>query len=670
MKKNGILSLVLSAVIALGLLLATVLAGYRPQLGLDLQGGISVVLQPLVNGKRVSNIKAGTLETTKQIIENRVNEIGAVEPDVTVQGQNIVVQIPGVKDQQKALEQVGETAELRFRPVLEDLGSALTESQERQIARLRKKLKIPEGKTGFDVFNAELAARGQPTIPNPYEEASSPPADPNATPATDPAAIPVTDPSAPPSTAPAAPPTAAPAGPATTAPAAPDAGATTTAPSGEGTGGSRSAKVQRIRSQEPTSTTAEVTATSAADGPTTTVAPAPTTSTTTTTIDPAPKNEWGIKVYKDAKGDLSADFQRLLQLESADAASRIGTTKPEDDIAENEVVLVQPAYKDQPARRYRLGPTMLTGRTIDDASAGLNQNGQWEVRPVFKGGADGIDKFNEAATKCNSGDPLCPTRQLAIVLDSEVISAPTIEQPTFSRDQITISGSFDSESAKDLATKLQFGALPLTLEPQTIQTVSATLGSGALDAGLIAGAVGIALVALFLILYYRLLGAVTILALCLEAAIMWTFVSFMGEHFGLTLTLAGIVGIIVSVGISLDSAVVYFENLKEDVRGGKTVRSAVDKTYSASLSTILKADVSSLIGAGVLWALSIGPVRGFALFLFISTVLDLVTSYFFTRPVVSLIGRSRLGNNPPILGIPMADLQPATAGGAGAKEDV
>jgi len=395
-----------------------------------------------------------------------------------------------------------------------------------------------------------------------------------------------------------------------------------------------------------------------AASPTTTVAAATTTAppTTTTTIDPAPKNEWGVKVYKDAKGDIEPQMQRLLQLETLDANSKVGTTNPKDDIAKDTVVLVQPAHAKQPATRYRLGPTLLTGRAIDDASSGLNQQGQWEVRPVFRGGANGIDKFNAAATKCNTRDALCPTGQLAIVLDSEVISAPSIELPTFARDQITISGSFDETSAKDLATKLQFGALPLTLEPQTIQTVSATLGSGALDAGLIAGAVGIALVAIFLVAYYRLLGLVTVGALSLSAAMMWTFVSFMGQSSGLTLTLAGIVGIVVSVGISLDSAVVYFETLKEDVRGGKSVRSAVEKTYSAALSTILKADVSSLIGAGVLWALSIGPVRGFALFLFVSTVLDLITSYFFTRPAVILIGRSRLGQRPALLGIPIDDV--------------
>ncbi len=637
MRNRNVFSLVSIVVIVAALFAAVLGFGERPRLGLDLRGGISVVLQPLVNGKKVSNIKAGTLETTKQIIENRVNEKGAVEPDVTVQGQNIVVQIPGVKDQQKALEQVGATAELRFRPVLENLGPVSTHSDEAEIAKLRSKLKIPAGKTGFDVYNAELVARGKTPAPNPYDEVKA--QNQSSDGATTPSDSTGTTTTAPPPTGPAAPGVTS------------TTGATSTTAPGSGTGGSRSAKVQRLRGQATTTTTVAETTTTAADATTTTV-PA-----TTTTIDPAPKNEWGIKIFENAKGDLEPQFKKLLTLENADAASKIGTTSPEKDVAGDTVVLVQKAYKGQPARRYRLGPTLLTGRAIDDASAGINAQGQWEVRPVFRSGAQGIDKFNEAATKCNTGDQVCPTQQLAIVLDSEVISAPVIQQPTFARDQITISGSFDEESAKDLSTKLQFGALPLTLQPQTIQTVSATLGSGALEAGLIAGAIGIALVAIFLVAYYRLLGLVTVGALTLSAAMMWIFVSFMGQQIGLTLTLAGIVGIVVSVGISLDSAVVYFESLKEEVRAGKSVRSAVDKSYATALSTILKADVSSLIGAGVLWALSIGPVRGFALFLFVSTVLDLITSYFFTRPAVIMIGRSRFGTRPALLGIPVADLE-------------
>jgi preprotein translocase subunit SecD len=377
-------------------------------------------------------------------------------------------------------------------------------------------------------------------------------------------------------------------------------------------------------------------------------------------------------VYKNVKGDLTSDLQELLQLENQAAQSAVKTTPESQDKKDKEVVL--PGIEEGgTVARYRLGPTLLTGSAIEDATAGLSTQGKWEVRPVFKSGADGIDKFNEAAAKCNSGDATCPTKQLAIVLDGVVQSAPTIDAPTFSRDQIQISGSFNDASANDLATALRFGSLPLTLQPQTVQTVSATLGTGALHAGLIAGAVGIGLVALFLLLYYRLLGLVTLGSLAISASVMWAIISILGEKAGLTLTLSGIVGIIVSVGVSLDSSVVYFENLKEDVHNGKTLRTAVDRSYSTAFSTIIKADVSSLIGAGVLWALSIGPVRGFALFLFISTVLDLFTSYFFTRPAVALLGKSKLGTNPPRFGIP--DLLPAVAtstanGDGGAGEPV
>ena len=273
------------------------------------------------------------------------------------------------------------------------------------------------------------------------------------------------------------------------------------------------------------------------------------------------------------------------------------------------------------------------------------------------------------ASKCYNGDATCPTKQLAIVLDSSVISAPSINAASFSKDQIQISGSFTESSAKDLATSLRYGALPLTLEPQQVQTVSATLGSGALHAGLVAGAVGLGLVALFLLLYYRLLGLVTLGSLSISAMLLWTIIAFLGEHVGLTLTLAGIVGIIVSIGVSLDSSVVYFENLKEDVRNGKTMRTAVDRSYKVAFATIVKADVSSLIGAGVLYFLSIGPVRGFAFYLGLSTVLDLVTSYFFTRPAVSYLGKTSIGLKPSRFGIPI-DAVPVVAPAAVESEEL
>jgi preprotein translocase subunit SecD len=186
--------------------------------------------------------------------------------------------------------------------------------------------------------------------------------------------------------------------------------------------------------------------------------------------------------------------------------------------------------------------------------------------------------------------------------------------------------------------------------------VSATLGKGALKAGLIAGAVGLGLVAMFLIAYYRILGLVTLAALATSGMLLWTIIGFLGAHVGLTLTLSGIVGIVVSIGVSLDSSVVYYENLKEDVRNGKSMRTAVDRSYSNAFGTIVKADVSSLIGAVVLYWLSIGPVKGFALYLGLSTVLDLFTSYFITRPAVALLGKSKLGTRTSLFGIPTSDL--------------
>ncbi len=258
--------------------------------------------------------------------------------------------------------------------------------------------------------------------------------------------------------------------------------------------------------------------------------------------------------------------------------------------------------------RFLLGPTELTGDTLAGASAGLDQSGiAWQVNPVFKAGADGIDQFNRVAAECVAGAETCPTTQLAIVLDSEVISAPTIQQPSFERDQIVISGDFDESSAKNLALVLEYGALPVELEPQQTQTVSATLGEDSLRAGLISGLIGLFLTVIFMIGYYRLLGVVAIASLVLEFALVWALISYLGESRGLALTLAGVTGLIVSIGISVDSNVVFYEHLKEDVRNGRTFRSTVDRSFDSSFSTIIKADVASLIGAVLLYYLSVGP---------------------------------------------------------------
>jgi preprotein translocase subunit SecD len=230
---------------------------------------------------------------------------------------------------------------------------------------------------------------------------------------------------------------------------------------------------------------------------------------------------------------------------------------------------------------------------------------------------------------------------VAIDLDGVVKSAPNINAQAFNgRGQIT--GQFTERDAKDLALVLRYGALPVQLEPQTVQNVSATLGKDSLSAGLFAGAVGIGLVALYMLLYYRALGIVVWLGLAVSGALLYSLVTLLGSTSGLALSLAGVTGIIISVGVTVDSYVVYFERLKDEVRSGRTVRSSLDRGFSRAYRTIVAADAVSLIGALLLYFLTVGSVRGFAFFLGVSTVLDVVVAYFFTRPMVTLLARTRI----------------------------
>jgi preprotein translocase subunit SecD len=305
------------------------------------------------------------------------------------------------------------------------------------------------------------------------------------------------------------------------------------------------------------------------------------------------------------------------------------------------VVLPELDRSGKVVRRYQLGPSELTGRAISSARANIDSNGQWLVE--FRLNGRGSTAFDELAAK-NVG------KQVAIDLDGIVKSAPTIQQAEFNgRGQIT--GDFSEGDAKDLALVLRYGSLPVQLERQSVQTVSATLGKDSLAAGLAAGAIGLGLVALYMLIYYRALGLVVWLGLAVSAALMYSLVTFLGQTSGLALTLAGATGIIVSVGVTVDSYIVYFERLKDEVRAGKTVRSSVDRGFSRAYRTIVAADTSSFIGAMLLYLLTVGPVRGFAFFLGLSTLLDLFIAYFFTRPMVILLGRNRLFTEARWLGV-------------------
>jgi preprotein translocase subunit SecD len=270
----------------------------------------------------------------------------------------------------------------------------------------------------------------------------------------------------------------------------------------------------------------------------------------------------------------------------------------------------------------------MTGRNVGTADAIIDPtSAAWIVNVHFKN--------NDFVTKV--AVPYV-TKQVAIELDGVVQSAPTINQGITGQD-VTISGTFTSKQAHQLALVLRYGSLPIQLVAQTAQSVSPTLGKDQLRAGIVSGLIGLALVALYMVFFYRLLGLVVWTGIGLTALTFFALVSWLSSHQGLTLTLAGVTGIIVSVGVTVDSYVVYFERLKDEVRTGKTVRSSLDSGFRRAFRTIIAADLVSMIGAVVLYLFATGSVRGFAYFLGLSTALDLILAYCFMWPFVSVLAR-------------------------------
>ncbi len=290
------------------------------------------------------------------------------------------------------------------------------------------------------------------------------------------------------------------------------------------------------------------------------------------------------------------------------------------------------------AGRYYLGKAALTGKgTVDTAKSEFVPSQGWTVK---------MDLTDSGSSKWDALAQQQFHKQVAIVLDGLVQSAPTI-QPTDAAftsfgGTAVISGSFTQDEADNLAKLIRFGALPVTLKQVNVENVSPTLGNDQLHAGILAGLIGLALVAIYMLVFYRLLGLVVIAGILLSGMALYTLIAwFLPDVLNITivLSLAGVTGIIVSVGITVDSYIVYYERMKDEVRAGATVRSCVDRSFTRSFRTIVAADLVSLIGAVVLYVLAIGSVRGFALFLAISTILDLIVAYFFMHPVVSLMAR-------------------------------
>jgi preprotein translocase subunit SecD len=513
--RRKMILLATTVIIIVGWFGATLASGHSPELGLDLQGGLSVVLFP-VKGSDTS-----TLDTAVQIIRNRIDGLGIAEPDVSRQGDTIVVDLPGVKDRQKALDTVGRTAELRFRQV-------------------------------------------QSVLP----WSSGPPPSSTTTPTT-----------------------------------VKGASTTTTKPAATATTkGKAEGRPTRIDAQTIAAVRPEAgSPTTAAQSPATTAKGA-----TTTTVAPQQQQ---ISSCEDGK---------LVTPEAQDTTD-----------AKTVILPDKPDKHGHHTQCYVLSDTIMTGKNISSATAEIGQSGGWQVTVHFKN-SEFADKIGTKMVGQN----------VAIVLDHIVYSAPTIQEQITGQD-VQITGNFSQSEASNLALVLRYGALPVQFDSsqQTVQDVSPTLGKDQLHAGIVAGLIGLALVMIYMIFFYRLLGVVVWVGLALTGMTFYSLTTFLSVHNGLTLTLAGVTGIIVSVGVTVDSYVVYFERLKDEVRTGKTVRSSLETGFRRAWRTIIAADLVSLIGAAVLYTLAAGSVRGFALFLGLSTALDLILAYCFMHPCVMLLAR-------------------------------
>jgi len=498
MTRRLVVSLVAIVLLAGGTFTANIVAGNFPALGLDLQGGASVTMTP------VGEVDEAALSVAVDIIRQRVDSIGVAEPEIIRQGNTVVVNLPGVKDQQQALDTIGRTGAVEMRPVL-----------------------------------------------------------------------------------------------------------------------------QVVENPESTTTTTVV------GGPTTTVKPASTT---------LPPPAGGVGSSRTAAVTTTVP--------TADEA-----VDPLTGLPEGQTVL--PGRKD--GLLYLLGPAEATGEVFSNDSSAQVDAGAWVVVAKLRSGAAGTDVWNALSTKCFAGGADCPTKAIAIILDGEVISAPTVQAPTFDNGTVQISGSFSETEATDLARVLQFGAVPVKFDTPTVQTVSASLGEDSLRAAVLSGLIGVLLVLLFLLFYYRLLAIVVVGGLTVSGLLLWSVISWLSKTNGLALTLSGAAGIIVSIGVTVDSYVVFFEKLKDDVQQGRTLRNSAARGFDRAWRTILAADTVSLIGAVVLWWLTVGSVRGFAFFLGLSTMADMIVSYFFTRPAVLLLAKTKLFNSGRVLGVAKAKISEAVA---------
>ena len=506
MNRRLLASLIFIVVAAIAAVGATVGTGNTPSLGLDLQGGASVTLQP------EGEYEADALDVAVEIIRSRVDSVGVAEPEIIRQGATVVVNLPGVKDQQRALDIIGRTGDLQLRPVL----------QSGQI----------DPNTGPPAGGTTTTVPAQTTVPSP-----------------------------------------------TTVPTE------TSVPAEGGPGESRGAR--------------------------------PMTDTTVPTETTVVGEE-----------------------EVAPIATTTATPP-----AGSEVLLGKDGFA------YLVGPVAATGLVFENTASATIQGSGWSVVVQLRRGAEGEDVWNALTSRCFSRDATCPTAQVAIVLDGEVISAPVVQEAVFTGGEVQITGDFTEQEARDLAKVLEFGAVPVKFVVSQVQTVSPTLGGDSLSAAIFSGLVGLALVFLLMLAYYRFVAIVVFFGLAVSIGLQFSIITYLSKTNGLALSLAGIAGIIVSIGIAVDSYIVFFERLKDELSSGRTLRNSAQRSFEGAWRTVLAADTVSFLAAAVLWWLTVGSVRGFAFFLGLATLADVTIVWFFTRPAMLLLARSKFMSTRSMLGI-------------------
>ncbi|HET7398211.1 MAG TPA: protein translocase subunit SecD [Intrasporangium sp.] len=551
-----------------------------PRLGLDLEGGTEMVLEPVLVGS--TQVSPGQIDQAVDIIRQRIDANGVSESEISMQGgRNIVVSIPGqpTKDQ---LDAIRKPSQLRFRAVfVQAISSPAVVPQPSGTATGTS--------TGTPTGTATATATGAPTGTATGTPAPTSTGAPTAAKGVVPQAfVAATTPPTPTATAPAKPTTTSAPAPATTAPTVPPA-------------------AEAPAKEDPAAVAAQVS-----------------------------KGLTGLG-WDQAKANTAATTvaQQYVALDCAVPGS---VDKVLDDPA-----LPIATCGDDRATKYVLGPVEIDGSEIADATSGFQPgpNGAptsiVEVALSFKDA--GKKKFADVTRRlyAQQGNP--PLDQFAVVLDKTVITAPQA-RAVITDGRASITGSFTVDSAKQLAQQLKFGALPLSFRLQTQDDITPQLGQEQLALGLLAGAIGLLLVVVYSLLQYRALGLVTVASLVVAASISYLAVTILGTTHGFRLTMAGVTGLIVAIGVTADSFIVYFERIRDEVRDGRPLVAAVETGWKRARRTILAADAVNFIAAVVLYLLASSNVRGFAFTLGLTTVIDLVVVMLFTHPTVQLLART------------------------------